>query len=114
MKKALKVKEKLATDLIGIILFEQNCRPNQCLLPFHRHFATSGFIQELRDFVSDGDTGWKVLRGNVLGGRDATFSSATTSTLPYPYKANVVDANGLPPVRSNLNSGRAFKPMLPL
>ena len=66
--------------------------------------------QELRDFVSDGDTvdtGWKILPG---GGRDATSSTATTSTLPYPYKANVVDANGLPPVRSNVNSGMAFKP----
>ena len=66
------------------------------------------FHQELQDFMSDDDTGWKLLPG---GGRGATSAStATTSTLPYPYKANVVDANGLPPVRSNVNSGKGFKP----
>ena len=90
-----------------IILSEQNCGLNQCnalsatiSLPL-----CNVWQQELRDFVSDGDTvdtGWKILPG---GGRDATSSTATTSTLPYPYKANVVDANGLPPVRSNVNSG---------
>ena len=56
--------------------------------------------------MSDGDTvgtGWKILGG----GRDAP---STATTLPYPYKANVVDANGLPPVRSNVNSGRELKP----
>lgn len=60
--------------------------------------------------MSDDDTGWKLLPGG--GGRVASTSTstATTSTLPYPYKANVVDANGLPPVRSNVNSGKGFKP----
>ena len=61
--------------------------------------------------MSDDDTGWKLLPGGG-GGRVASTSTstATTSTLPYPYKANVVDANGLPPVRSNVNSGKGFKP----
>ena len=65
------------------------------------------FQLQITEFVSDsGLTIPQIIRSAAAGGGGVLTREASTTTLPYPYKANVVDANGLPPVRSNLNSGQ--------